>query len=279
MYLVAGIGRKGLAPAGGVVTVTALAWTGERSVAHVSSRMLNKSAQRMARSFQQQQRYQFTSKASDSTKAEATKKSGSFVDWYEGHLQARPVVTKMGTGCILWGIGDAVAQLVPQMSETKAEGNESKPFEYDMARTGRACLFGFALHAPTSHLHFNFLEWLTNRVGVTGLGIPIFKTFMEQFVYWGWVSNAMYLSAMGAMQGHSSTDIYNKIHDNLWDLMKAQWAFWLPVQALNFQFVPVRHQLNVVLVVSIVWTALLSFWYPPQPKSSEKALEDEAPKS
>jgi hypothetical protein len=35
------------------------------------------------------------------------------------------------------------------------------------------------------------------------------------------------------------------------------------VQLLNFNYVPVRHQLNVVLLTSIVWTALLSMWYPP----------------
>lgn len=40
-------------------------------------------------------------------------------------------------------------------------------------------------------------------------------------------------------------------------------AFWIPVQLLNFRFVPIRHQLNVVLCTSIVWTALLSMWYPP----------------
>jgi hypothetical protein len=32
---------------------------------------------------------------------------------------------------------------------------------------------------------------------------------------------------------------------------------------LNFRYVPVRHQLNVVLLTSIAWTALLSMWYPP----------------
>lgn len=35
------------------------------------------------------------------------------------------------------------------------------------------------------------------------------------------------------------------------------------MQLLNFKFVPVRHQLNVVLLVSVAWTALLSAWYPP----------------
>ena len=42
------------------------------------------------------------------------------------------------------------------------------------------------------------------------------------------------------------------------------------MQLLNFQFVPVRHQLNVVLVTSIVWTALLSAWYPPEEKKEDE---------
>ena len=68
---------------------------------------------------------------------------------------------------------------------------------------------------------------------------------------------------MGAMQGQSPTQVYKHIEDVLWETQKAQWVFWIPIQLLNFRFVPVRHQLNVVLVTSVVWTALLSMWYPP----------------
>lgn len=71
------------------------------------------------------------------------------------------------------------------------------------------------------------------------------------------------------MQGMAPNQIYDRIADVLWETQKAQWAFWIPVQLLNFQFVPVRHQLNVVLVTSIVWTALLSAWYPPVEDSKE----------
>lgn len=48
------------------------------------------------------------------------------------------------------------------------------------------------------------------------------------------------------------------------------------MQLLNFRFIPVRHQLNVVLVTSIVWTALLSAWYPPQ---DDNKKEDEEKKT
>lgn len=208
----------------------------------------------------------------------ATEKK-SFVQWYESHLQANPVPTKMVSGAFLWGLGDVVAQVVPVLAfgdttndksnETDVVATTKSPLlvDYDFARTARAVFFGFAIHAPCSHLHFNFLEWMTVKFGFTGLAIPVFKTIMEQFVYWSWVSNSLYHGAMGAMQGQNLEQIYNRIKDVLWDTQKAQWVFWIPIQLLNFKFVPVRHQLNVVLITSVVWSAMLSMWYPPEPKT------------
>lgn len=105
----------------------------------------------------------------------------SWMAWYEHHLQTRPVPTKMITGGSLWGIGDVVAQTFPYVSASVSASNSAlPPFQWDAARTGRAAFFGCVLHAPTSHVHFNFLEWMTKKIGVTGLAIPVFKTFMEQ---------------------------------------------------------------------------------------------------
>eukprot|EP00571_Detonula_confervacea_P004825 CAMPEP_0172317642 /NCGR_PEP_ID=MMETSP1058-20130122/32286_1 /TAXON_ID=83371 /ORGANISM="Detonula confervacea, Strain CCMP 353" /LENGTH=298 /DNA_ID=CAMNT_0013032255 /DNA_START=34 /DNA_END=930 /DNA_ORIENTATION=+ len=206
-----------------------------------------------------------------------TAKGGKgFVQWYEGHLNSRPVITKAITGSILWGVGDFVAQVIPIFFEkdTDSDGDEStaatkKEFKYDFLRSARAVIFGFAIHAPLSHLHFNFLEWMTVRGGFQGLSIPVFKTIMEQFIYWSWISNTLYHGAMGAMQGMNLTQMYDRVADVLWDTQKAQWSFWIPIQLLNFQFVPVRHQLNVVLLTSIAWTALLSAWYPPEENKVE----------
>jgi hypothetical protein len=108
------------------------------------------------------------SERSFSSSAAPKQTKQTFFEWYESHLQSSPIKTKMATGSLLWGLGDFVAQ--------STSGVE----RYDFLRTGRAVFFGFAIHAPASHLHFNFLEWMTVRSGVTGLGIPVFKTIMEQ---------------------------------------------------------------------------------------------------
>ncbi|KAL7535437.1 hypothetical protein ACHAXR_006494 [Thalassiosira sp. AJA248-18] len=219
--------------------------------------------------------------ASGKTSSAKDSSSKGFVAWYEGHLNSRPVTTKAITGSILWGVGDLVAQVVPTFFEDDTNGDAGdelssaavatkKEFQYDFPRTARAVIFGFAIHAPLSHVHFNFLEWMTVRGGFQGLKIPVFKTVMEQFVYWSWFSNSLYHGAMGAMQGMNMTQMYDRVADVLWDTQVAQWSFWIPIQLLNFQFVPVRHQLNVVLLTSVVWTALLSAWYPPGDKEAEE---------
>jgi hypothetical protein len=121
-----------------------------------------------------------------------SKTQGGFIQWYENHLQNRPVVTKAVTGSILWGLGDVVAQVVPtmmhdaqdqtqqQQKQQQQQQLEKKEFQYDYPRTARAMFFGFGIHAPLSHLHYNFLEWMTIKGGFTGIGIPVFKTVMEQ---------------------------------------------------------------------------------------------------
>ena len=112
--------------------------------------------------------------------------STGFVQWYEGHLQSRPVTTKAVTGSILWGLGDFVAQVVPAVfakdgADNSATGTVMKnEFSYDALRTAKAVFYGFVIHAPLSHLHYNFLEWMTVKAGLQGLTITVFKTVMEQ---------------------------------------------------------------------------------------------------
>jgi hypothetical protein len=166
------LGRTtGAAAAGGAAAalVTLTSWSGET----VASRTTTKFASRAVEHWQSMSRNQSGRFFSSSTTSTESKKT--FVQWYEGHLDAHPIRTKAVTGSILWGIGDVVAQVFPHVSDGSFDR-----LNYDWMRTGRAVTFGGVIHAPTSHLHFNFLEWMTVRSGLSGLQIPIFKTFMEQ---------------------------------------------------------------------------------------------------
>lgn len=171
---------------------------------------------------------------------------------YESCLLAQPVPTKMATGAVLWGLGDAVAQ-----SATRKDGEA-----VDGRRLSRAVAFGSLIHAPIAHVHYEFLEWFVQRLSVPASKQAVVKLVMEQFVYWGYFSNALYHFAMAKMEGNTTTASVDRVKERLWPTMLAQWSFWIPVQYLNFRFIPVRHQLNVVLTTSVVWTAFLSAAFP-----------------
>ncbi|GAB5363817.1 hypothetical protein AAMO2058_000915700 [Amorphochlora amoebiformis] len=186
-----------------------------------------------------------------------------FAAAYERSLEARPVLTKSITGGILFGLGDILGQNLSGQVESKG---------FDSPRFARAVLFGGVFYPLPAHIHYNFLETLTKRLAVSRARAPFFKAFVEQFVYWSYLSNAYYHAVLGALQGMSTSQVYDRVSDTLWDTLKAQWAFWIPVQLINFKYVPVRHQLNFVLVVSLGWTSFLSVAFPPAEEPSQSKL-------
>ncbi|KAH8066882.1 hypothetical protein JL721_8074 [Aureococcus anophagefferens] len=168
---------------------------------------------------------------------------------------------RVATGACLWGLGDVVAQ-----SATR-KGDDA----VDAPRLARAVTFGCVIHAPIAHVHYEFLESFVQRLKVPSGRVPLVKLVMEQFVYWGYFSNAFYHFAMATMEGETTSAACDRVRDRLWPTMVAQWSFWIPVQYLNFRFTPVRHQLNVVLATSVVWTAFLSYTFPQKEEAPSEA--------
>jgi len=181
---------------------------------------------------------------------------------YEAQLEARPLLTKSITSGVLYGLGDGLAQTVTRRQQ-RSTGVE--PSAFDGARWLRAVAFGGLFYPLPAHVHYNFLERLVVvRMGVQPARVPFVKMFIEQFVYWSYFSNAYYHAVLGALQGMSVAQVSDRVTSTLWDTLKAQWAFWIPAQLINFKYTPVRHQLNFVLVVSLAWTTFLSLAFPPK---------------
>jgi len=212
------------------------------------------------------------SRAAAAAKPSETTLARRFVAAYEASLEARPILTKSVTSGVLYGIGDGVAQTIEQRSGDRAA---AKP--YDGTRWLRAVAFGGIFYPLPAHIHYNFLERLVVvRWAVTQARVPWVKMFIEQFVYWSYFSNAYYHAVLGALQGMNVRQVCDRVSSTLWDTLKAQWAFWIPAQLVNFKYVPVRHQLNFVLVVSLAWTTFLSLAFPPErvappPSATEQA--------
>lgn len=85
-----------------------------------------------------------------------------------------------------------------------------------------------------------------------------YKLTMDTFVF-----DPLYLSLFfavtGALEGHSPSQIGNKLCDELLRTWLVDISVWTPIQTINFRYVPVLYQALVVQSCNIGWNAYLSF--------------------
>ena len=197
----------------------------------------------------------------------------AFADWYEEHLARSPLLVKAVTSALLYGAGDLIAQAAVTSHAGPSHphyrggggGGGGDYARFDGARLARAVAYGGIFYPPLAHAHFNFLEYLVvARWRLDASAVPWAKMAIEQFIYWSYFSNAYYHVVIGALQGFTPLACLHRLSLTLWPTMKAQWALWVPAQVINFKYVPLRHQLNFVLVLSLAWTTFLSLAFPPE---------------
>jgi protein Mpv17 len=169
--------------------------------------------------------------------------------WYNGWLDRSPLLTKSITSAVLFGLGDVIAQFV----------SGGLQFQFDVPRFFRASAFGCFLLGPLAHIHYNFLDWLVvHRLAVGAAAMPFVKMFIDQFTYWAPGINVVYHFSLGMMEGKGVDGSVERVKDKIIPTLKANYLLWPAVQIINFKFVPVAHQLNLILVVSLGWAAFLS---------------------
>jgi len=75
------------------------------------------------------------------------------------------------------------------------------------------------------------------------------------------------------LEGLGTSESWRNVRERIWPIMKANWMLWPAVQIINFKFVPVAHQLNFVLVVSLLWATYLSWSSGEAEKKREKTSQ------
>lgn len=177
---------------------------------------------------------------------------------YNHHLRNRPFVTNAVTTAVLFGVGDLLAQgFFP--AETPSDITPS----YDYARTGRAMVYGGCIFGVAGDRWYKLLQKVhapvqlelkrAQTVATTVTRVVVDQTCFSPCLV------GVYFYAMLKMEGKSHEELMDKVRNNWWPTLKANWLVWPVVQLANFGIVPVEFQLIVVNVVSIGWNCYISY--------------------
>lgn len=183
----------------------------------------------------------------------------SFFHRYHNLVKTRPLATNIISTGILFGTGDLLAQaLERRQAQNKLQLQPATAF--DGARTLRATTYGALGFAPLATKWFGFVA-KTHLGGASKFLNTIGRVALDQGIFAPFVGIPLYFSAMTVLETGTGGDVAlrvkEKVTDNWYDTVLANWMVWPAVQLVNFAVVPVDLRLLVVNVVSIGWNCFL----------------------
>lgn len=207
--------------------------------------------------------------------------------FYNNLLKTHPYKTNMVTTGVLFGAGDCLAQyLFPHHIDDDIE----KPTEFHYQRTLRAMIYGGFFFAPMSvKWHTKTLPFIVNPFlsaarrakmpkGQLHIQDNLFRLTLDSLLVPGLVWIPMYNTVMSALAFHPDflSVARQKLENNWWNVLRANWMVWPPLQLVNLFFVPVHLRIVVANVWSVGWNCYLSFVHNTKGhgKGSGKILEE-----
>jgi len=170
--------------------------------------------------------------------------------WYNSTAKSHP----LATGIITSGLKTSAADLFAQkVIEGKEKG--------DWTRHAVFCTFGFAYLGAFQYWLYNvqFTKWcgpLAAKVGHRATA-PV-KVFIDQAIHHPFLYFPTFFGIKAVVSGKPLSTAVTKYQTEIWDSVKALWSVWVPLQLINFAFVPRHLRVPYVAAVSFGWTIILS---------------------
>jgi len=195
---------------------------------------------------------------------------------YMSALGSYPLPTKMLTGATLATAGDAIAQ-----------GREDD--DYNAARGASFAAFDMTYRAA-QHFLFPIIvelchgQYLLGAMAAVGAGqlvdisslTAMERSLASQLIIVPFMYYPVFFTFTGVMQGLSFDEGVERAKENFIPLMKRNLLFWIPVQYVQFCYVPTDLQIPFLSVAGLAWTFILSVAAGSAKKYSNENPDDEA---
>ena len=175
----------------------------------------------------------------------------------------------VATGGALACVGDVMAQTLTGRSNK----NELQvpPQDWDRVRTGALAVFGAGYTGGVQHFIFQFLNGSVDD--------PIQRLLLAQFVFIPFCYYPAFVATVPALRAAFGEEDREQLVQDILGRLPAtlvrNWTFWIPVQYIQFNYIPADLQVTYCAMFGVVWNAILS-WSTLQASSVIRVNELEA---
>ena len=175
----------------------------------------------------------------------------SALTWYTKKLDTHPMTTKCCTSGLISGMGDLICQSLTFSDNENSTDQKDDDKKWDIMRTSRFAVLGAFWVGPVLHFWYGALfQALSKRV--------VARVVVDQFGF-APVFVTSFLSMLWTWEGESPSNLGPRLQENIPSIVVANWVLWIPAQAVNFHFVPVKFHVLFSNFVALAWNAYLSY--------------------
>lgn len=125
----------------------------------------------------------------------------------------------------------------------------------DMSSVKRYAIMGTLIIPP---ILTKWYHWLDNKFPSTSKRTVLKKLILDQFLLTPWLL-AMFFIGMAFLEGSKGKELLTELKQKGLMTFTLDCCYWLPIQALNFVFVPPAFRVLYIGVTTFIWMNILCF--------------------
>lgn len=183
---------------------------------------------------------------------ERSKAFGSFADTH-------PVITNALVYGGLYTLAEVSQQKLRFRTNFAAverrDVSPAKTAVLDMSSVKRYAIMGTVVFPP---ILTKWYRWLDSRFPCTSRPVVIKKLILDQFLLTPWLV-AIFFIGMSYMEGLRGEAVLDECKVKFLKTFVLDCCYWLPVQALNFLFIPPMLRVAYIGITTFVWLNVLCY--------------------
>jgi protein Mpv17 len=188
----------------------------------------------------------------------------SFRLLYDEWLHRQPLLTKMVTSSVLFGLGDRLAQRVEKISKTDEElaemakdsvVQEGQLLSESAAKTVRMMVWGGLFLSPMMHTWYNLME----RVFVGTGKLVAAKKVVADMVFVAPQMPIWFFTSTSVMAGKPFQQALDDAVEKQPMMLMANYMLWPAANSITYGVMPLQYRLLFANFVNVGWASVLSY--------------------
>jgi len=168
-----------------------------------------------------------------------------------GWMDRHPVKSS----AVLYGSMYTLAEVSQQKVSASAAPLEAGKVALDTSSVKRYAIMGTLVFPP---LLTRWYSWLDHRFPCTSGGVVAKKLLLDQFLFTPWVVVIFYVG-MAWLEGKQGQERWVELQAKGLRTFMLDCCYWLPIQFLNFMFVPPWMRIGFIGVTTFLWLNILAY--------------------